>query len=117
MLKIIPLSAATLLLVSQPTQATEVIIDGPAITTLLTDTVLYGDAQGQPAEQLFQKSGATFYSSGGGQSQGSWKVEASQYCSAWPPNPAWVCYAIARDGDKVTFIAKSGKRTEMSLIK
>ncbi len=97
--------------------ANEVILKGAEVKNLLTDVVLMGESSGQPASQIFQKSGATFYNAGGSQSQGAWKVEGDQYCSVWPPNPSWACYDVARDGDKVTFISNSGKRTEMSLTK
>lgn len=110
------LLTASLLFVS-PAQAEEIILKAAEISTLLTDIVLQGESNGQPANQIFQKSGATFYNAGGSQSQGTWKVEGDQYCSVWPPNPSWACYDVARDGDRVTFIAKSGKRTEMSLAK
>jgi hypothetical protein len=97
--------------------ATETLLKGPDIQLLLADVVVYGELNGQLIDQIFQKSGVTFYSSGGGQSQGSWNVTGDQYCSVWPPNPTWACFDIARDGNNVTFIAKSGKRFEMRLTK
>jgi hypothetical protein len=104
-------------LVASSAFANEVVLKGADITVLLTDVVLQGESSGQPANQIFQKSGVTFYNAGGSQSQGAWKVEGDQYCSVWQPNPTWACYDVARDGDKVTFISNSGKRTEMSLTK
>ncbi len=95
--------------------AAETILKHDEIVSVLTDAVLHAINNDNPAEQIFQKSGVTFFSSGGNQSQGTWKVVGDQYCSTWPPNPALACYHIARDGDKVTFIDKSGKRYEMSL--
>ena len=92
-------------------------LSGEGIAALLTDATLYGTDNGQPSEQVFQKSGATFYSVPNGQSQGTWKVEGNKYCSAWSPNPAWVCYDVLNDGASVTFISTSGKRTVMSLTK
>ncbi len=97
--------------------AAEMLLKHDEIVSVLSDTVLHASNNGNPAEQIFQKSGVTFFSAGGNQSQGTWTVVGDQYCSAWPPNPALACYDIARDGDKVTFIDKSGKRFEMSLAK
>jgi hypothetical protein len=97
--------------------ASETLLNGPDIQLLLADVVLYGELNGQPIDQIFQKSGVTFYNSGGGQSQGSWNVTGDQFCSVWPPNPTWACFDVTRDGDKITFIAKSGKRFEMRLTK
>ena len=98
-------------------QAAELKLSGPEIQNVLTDKTLFGTDHNQPAEQIFQKSGATFYSSGGSQSQGAWKIEGDKYCSQWPPNQAWPCYDVTKDGDKITFISASGARTEMSLVK
>ena len=92
-------------------------LSGAGIAALLTDATLYGSENGQPSEQVFQKSGATFYSIPNGQSQGEWKIEGNKYCSAWPPNPSWVCYDVINDGAAVTFVSPSGKRTLMSLTK
>jgi hypothetical protein len=115
MRKIIPLIASYFIVSSA--FASEVILKSAEIKLILLDVVLQGENSVPHFSQIFQKSGATFYNTGGGQSQGSWKVEGDQYCSVWPPNPTWACYNVARDGDKVTFITNSGKRTEMSLTK
>lgn len=90
--------------------AAETKLDGAAITALLTDAVLDGVDADKQVSQIFQKSGVTFYSEKGAQSQGFWKVEGSQYCSQWPPNSSWACYDMAQDGDVVTFISASGSR-------
>jgi hypothetical protein len=97
--------------------AAEAFLKHDQIVETLNDVVLYAENNGHSVEQIFQKSGATYYSAGGSQSQGTWKVVADQYCSTWPPNPSLACYDVAQDGDKVTFIDKSGKRFEMSLTK
>ena len=115
MRKIIPIILSSF--IASSALAGEVVLKNAEITNLLTDIVLQGESNGQQVSQIFQKSGATFYNVGAAQSQGSWKVEADQYCSVWPPNPTWACYDVARDGDKVTFISNSGKRIEMSLTK
>ena len=97
------------------TQGAETVLKHDDIVSVLTDAVLHATDNSNPAEQIFQKSGVTFFSAGGNQSQGTWSVVGDKYCSTWPPNPALSCYDIVRDGDKVTFIDKSGKRYEMSL--
>ena len=94
-------------------QAAEVKLSGAEMQVILSDKILYA----KDAEQIFQKSGVTYYASGGNQSQGNWKIEAEKYCSQWPPNQAWACYDIMQDGNKVTFISKDGNRTEMSVTK
>ena len=106
-----------LLAVSTTSAIAETKLSGAEITSTLNDVVLYGEYNGHPMNQIFQKSGNTYFNSDGGQSQGAWNVQADQYCSQWQPNPSWACYDILRDGDKVTFVAKSGTRTEMSLAK
>jgi hypothetical protein len=106
-----------LLFLSSTAAAAETKLNGAEITLVLNDVVLNGEDHGRPINQIFQKSGATFFNSAGGQSQGAWNVQGDQYCSQWPPNPSWACYDIMRDGAKVTFVAKSGTRTEMSLAK
>ena len=92
-------------------------LSADGIAALLTDATLYGQDNGHASEQVFQKSGVTFYSVGDAQSQGQWKIEDNKYCSAWPPNPSWACYDVANDGATVTFISSSGSRTVMSLTK
>ena len=94
-------------------QASETKLSGSDMQTILYDKILYA----KDAEQIFQKSGVTFYSAGGNQSQGNWKIEGEKYCSQWPPNQAWACYDVMQDGNKITFISKDGDRTEMSVTK
>jgi hypothetical protein len=89
-------------------------LNGTEITATLTDKVL---TSANNATQIFQKSGVTFYSENGSQSQGFWKVEGDKYCSQWPPNTAWPCYDVLQNGDKITFVSASGKRYESSLPK
>lgn len=80
---------------------------------ILSDKILFA----KEAEEIFQKSGVAFYSAGGGQSQGFWKIEGGQFCSQWPPNQTWACYDMTQDGNKITFISKDGNRTKMSTTK
>jgi hypothetical protein len=110
-------AALVLMLTGAHALAAETTLKQAEIAGVLTDSILYSKDNTQEIEQIFQKSGVTFYSMGSSQSQGNWKIENDQYCSVWPPNQTWACYDLVRDGDKVTFIAKSGKRTEMTLKK
>jgi hypothetical protein len=96
-----------------PVAAAETKLSGAEMQSILNDKILYG----KDAEQIFQKSGVTFYSAGGNQSQGYWKIDGEKYCSQWPPNEAWACYDITQDGNKITFVSKDGNRTEMSVAK
>ncbi len=107
----------TCLLLPHLALAAEVSLSGTEISALLSDGVLYGDDNGQPADQIFQKNGVTYYNVGSGQSQGKWKVEGNQFCSQWPPNPAWACYDVTRDDRHVFFISRWGERTDMLLAK
>ena len=101
------------LLIASGASAAELKLSGAEIQAILNDKILYA----KDIEQIFQKSGVTFYASGGNQSQGNWKIEGDKYCSQWPPNQSWACYDITQDGNKIAFIAKDGKRTEMSVTK
>jgi hypothetical protein len=103
---------ASLLLISSA-HAAETKLTGAEMQAILYDKILYG----KDVEQIFQKSGVTFYLSGGNQSQGNWKIDGEKYCSQWPPNEAWACYDMTQDGNKITFISKDGNRTEMSITK
>lgn len=104
---------SVILIIAPGASVAELKLSGAEIQAILSDKIIYG----KDIEQIFQKSGTTFYSSGGGQSQGNWKVEGDQYCSQWPPNQAWACYDMTKDGNKIAFISKDGQRTEMSVTK
>jgi hypothetical protein len=93
--------------------AAETALTGAEITTVLSERSLYADG----VEQIFRKSGQTFYLQNGSSSSGSWKVEGDQYCSVWPPNPAWACYGVLQDGDSIIFVSRSGQRYPMRLSK
>lgn len=97
--------------VAEPTK-----LSGDAIATLLTDKMLYAKINDKDASQLFMKNGATFYSVGGAQTQGEWKVEGDKYCSVWPPNPTWVCYDVLQNETHVSFVSPSGKTSEFSTV-
>jgi hypothetical protein len=101
------------LLMISSAHAAERKLSGAEMQVILYDKILHG----KDAEQIFQKSGVTFYSAGGNQSQGNWKIDGEKYCSQWPPNEAWACYDMMQDGNKVIFISKDGNRTEMTITK
>lgn len=103
---------ASLVLVAVPATAAEQKLSSAEITAALSDQVLSGE---NGASQIFQKSGVTYYSQNGGQSQGFWKVADNRYCSQWPPNESWPCYDVLRDGTKIIFVSSSGTRSEMQL--
>ena len=106
----IMLCASLALVPTTPAVADDVQLDSAAITAALTDHVFTGEDKGRKTEQIFQKSGTTYYSVDGSQSQGSWQVRGDQFCSQWPPNQSWTCYGMVSDGNSITFVAASGKR-------
>lgn len=95
------------LLPSSAAQAAEH-LTGPEITALLADVSLFGEQNGAAVEQIFRASGQTFYLVNGASSFGTWEVRGNAYCSLWPPNPAWACYTVTRDGPDIAFTAKNG---------
>lgn len=109
--KILIPSLALLLSLTDPARATEEILTGPAIQTLLSENVFIGQRYDQQTEQIYRASGDTFYSEGGNQSQGRWDVRGNEYCSVWPPSTYWSCYAVAKNDDDIIFIAKNGTRS------
>jgi len=109
--------AITLLFWPLSGHASESIVKSPELEKLFTDVSLYGVGDKAQVEQIFQKSGVTFYLEGSNSSQGNWKIENNKYCSQWLPNPSWACYDVLRDGDAVTFVSSTGTRTPMSLKK
>jgi hypothetical protein len=108
------LEIVILMFLIKPVLAGEQKLRGDEITAVLSDVVLSGN---NGVTQIFQKSGATFYSQNGSQSQGSWKVTGDKYCSQWPPNETWPCFDVLRDGELITFVSSSGTRYEMHLTK
>ena len=92
-------------------------LSGVEIKTVLSDHTLQGLREdGKPWQQIFQKSGVTFYSVGSAQSQGLWEVRGDQYCSQWPPNESWTCYDMTVDADTYQFISASGQRSSGKLL-
>jgi hypothetical protein len=108
------LNVSVMTLIAVPCHAEEKKLNGAEIAAALTDKVLTAKTD---TTQIFQKSGVTFFSESGSQSQGFWKVSGDKYCSQWPPNQAWPCYDVLQDGSKITFVSASGSRYEMQLPK
>ncbi len=84
-------------------------LDGEAIKTAITARLLtYEDG----ATQQFNADGTTIYTKDK-PTNGQWRVEASQYCSQWPPSDRWSCYDIARsaDGLDIRFTAPDASTT------
>jgi hypothetical protein len=105
------------LLSCTPAWADEIKLSGADITAALADHTLGGKREdGSLWEQVFQKSGVTFYTVGSAQSQGVWDVRGDQYCSQWPPNQSWACYDMTKDANTYSFISASGQKSSGRLI-
>ena len=107
----------SVLLLSGAAFAQDIKLSGAEIKTALADHTLQSTREdGKTWQQIFQKSGVTFYSVGTAQSQGFWEVRGDQYCSQWPPNESWACYDMTRDGEMFSFISASGQRSSGKLL-
>ena len=93
-----------------PAGAEEKHLGGAEVRTLLAGHSVAGVDDGGPWTQDFAGDGGTVHKQGTGQSTGIWDVRGDQYCSRWPPGETWTCFDMARDGQDIVFIAKSGKR-------
>ena len=83
-------------------------MSGEEITQALTGrTLAYPDTT-----QDFRASGRTLYIHKGRESWGYWRVENDRYCSQWPPNDLWACYAMDRQGDRLRFVGERDDITE-----
>ena len=92
-------------------------LNGAEVKMALSDHTLKGAREdGKLWQQIFQKSGVTFYSMGAAQSQGFWEVRGDQYCSQWPPNESWTCYDMTVDAGDYHFISASGLRSSGKLL-
>ena len=89
-----------------------VALSGDEIRTVLTDRKLAYEN----AWQEFRSSGRTLYTAGA-DSWGYWRVEGDQYCSQWPPNDLWACYAMDRSGEVLRFVGQGDDITEARHIK
>lgn len=66
------------------------------------------DDPGQTVDttQEFRTSGRTLYVYKGRESWGYWRIEGDRYCSQWPPNDLWACFALERRGDVLRFVGE-----------
>ena len=63
--------------------------------------------------QHFFASGRTFHTPGAvdftrAPTWGYWREQAGRYCGQWPPDPAWQCFVLTRDGAEVRFVGGDG---------
>ena len=96
-------------------RADEVPLKAPEIEKLLSGNTVAGDSDRGTWQQFFDKGGSTTYVRGSEPpSVGAWKIEADKYCSQWPPQGGWNCYAVTGDlGTKppaITWIGDSGTK-------
>jgi hypothetical protein len=70
-------------------------LDGPEIARALTGKKLAYEN----AWQDFRASGRTLYNAGS-DSWGTWTTRDDQYCSQWPPDATWACYAVDVNTDE-----------------
>ena len=108
-LKIVVAFIACLLPLATAAQA-ERLLTGSEVLLLLSDATLTSNKDDKKIAQIFQKGGMTLYIENGAQSQGLWKIEGDKYCSQWPPNENWSCFAMTRDGSTIIFNSANGTR-------
>ncbi len=90
-----------------------VALNGAELQAALNGTTLQYDI----ARQVFYPSGKTLYDNGM-PSWGNWAVRADAYCSQWPPQDGWTCFALERhSGDgRLRFVSQTGAMTEGSIV-
>lgn len=106
--------AAALAVLAGPVWAQDwVALKGADVEAALDDTTLQYDI----ARQVFYASGKTLYDNGR-PSWGNWAVRGDQYCSEWPPQDGWNCFALERNsGDgRLRFVSETGATTEGSIV-
>ena len=80
-------------------------LDDDGITSALTDARIVYDSG---PTQRFYASGRTFYDDAR-PGWGYWRAQGGQYCSQWPPAPAWACYELFGDETgAVRFVGSAG---------
>ncbi|MBC8036687.1 MAG: hypothetical protein H7X89_05670 [Rhizobiales bacterium] len=86
-------------------------LTGDEIKAALSDKKVAGTTEnGAGWTQSFKANGDTLYQLVGTEAQnGAWEVQGERFCSQWPPDPAWVCYDVTGENDRVTFISDTGK--------
>ena len=86
-------------------------LTGDEIKTALSDKKVAGTTEnGAGWTQSFKANGDTLYHLTGTEAQnGAWEVQGDRFCSQWPPDPAWVCYDVTGENDRITFVSDTGK--------
>lgn len=106
--------AAVMALCAAPAWAGDwTVLRGADVEEALNDVTLQYDG----ATQIFYLSGKTLYDHGR-PSWGNWTVRGDDYCSEWPPQDGWTCFALERhaDGDRLRFVSESGAVTEGVIV-
>ncbi len=87
-------------------------LTGDEIKAAIADKKVAGTTEnGAGWTQSFKANGDTLYQLTGTEAQnGGWEVRGDQFCSQWPPDPAWVCYDVTGENGRVTFISDTGKK-------
>ncbi len=87
-------------------------LTGEEIKAAISDKRVAGNTEnGAGWTQSFKANGNTLYQLTGTEAQnGGWEVRGDRFCSQWPPDPAWVCYDVTGENDRVTFVSDSGKK-------
>lgn len=90
-------------------------LDAAEIGKLLSGNTTIGAGKSGEWRQYFDAAGATIYLSGKEPlSHGRWWLQGDKYCSQWPPQGGWACYAVMGDPDArpptLTWIGDSGRR-------
>lgn len=99
-----------------PLHAAEQKLGTAAIESILAGTLVKSDVPETSWSQFFGRDGSTEYSQGSSPAFGSWKAEAGQYCSVWPPVKLWVCYDVYSDQtadghERIIWVSEKGART------
>ena len=87
---------------------------GTEITRTLERHVLRFD---DGSEQVFNYGGLTAYRIGW-PNEGRWRVSQNRYCSQWPPQTDWQCFAVATsaDGARVRFTDSGGRASVAGIM-
>ena len=98
-----------------PAIADEVALKAADIEKLLSGNTVAGDSDRGAWQQFFDKGGSTTYVRGSEPpTVGAWKVSDGKYCSQWPPQGGWSCYAVTGDlaanPVTITWVGDSGTK-------
>lgn len=115
MIRVASLLSAGLVALASGAAAAERSLTTAEITQLLSGNTVIGSSDKGEWRQYFDPAGDTTYARGSdAPSRGAWQVKDGKYCSQWPPQSVWVCYAVTGDLDAhpatLTWIGDSGTR-------